>query len=94
MLLKRYAEVCWDALGDAGMYLGVFGMSWGYWDVLDSGWLQSKCDTTWANVCTEKGRDKHFAPAVEYTAGALREDRTVVVHCVRGRHRAGAFLAG
>ena len=69
----------------------------GCWDVdvqlLDSGWLRDRLSTAWANVCTAHGRDKHFTAALERAAAAIRQGHTVVVHCVRGRHRTGAFLA-
>ena len=67
----------------------------GCWDVdvlLDSGWLHHKFDTVWANICTEHGRE-FFNGALERAAAALRQGQTVVVHCMRGRHRTGAFLA-
>ena len=58
-----------------------------------SGWLRDRISTAWANVCTENGRDLHFVAALESAAAAIRQGHTVVVHCVRGRHRTGAFLA-
>ena len=68
----------------------------GCWDVdvqlLDSGWLQDTVETAWVNVCTEQGRE-YLTAALERAAAAIRQGHTVVVHCVRGRHRTGAFLA-
>ena len=67
----------------------------GCWDVdvlLDSGWLRDNFDTVWANVCTDYGRE-FFTGALQRAAAAIREGHTVVVHCMRGRHRTGAFLA-
>ena len=67
----------------------------GCWDVdvlLDSGWLRDNFDTVWANVCTDYGRE-FFTGALQRAAAEVREGRTVVVHCMRGRHRTGAFLA-
>ena len=69
----------------------------GCWDVnvqlLDSGWLRDRFSTAWANVYTAHDRDKFFPAALERAAAAIRQGHTVVVHCVRGRHRTGAFLA-
>ena len=74
------------------MVLGMLGC----WDVnvqlLDSGWLRNSRRTAWANMMTEHGRDKFFPVALERAAAAIRQGHTVVVHCVRGRRRTGAFL--
>ena len=59
---------------------------------LDSGWQRAKFDTVWANVCSFYGR-KFIPDALERTKLAIAEGETVVVHCMRGRHRTGAFVA-
>ena len=61
--------------------------------LLDSGWLQDRFSTIWANVYTSHGREHFFIAALEHAAAAIRRGHTVVVHCLRGRHRTGAFLA-
>ena len=61
--------------------------------LLDSGWLQGRFRTIWANLCTPYGRDRFFIAALNRTAAAVLRGHTIVVHCVRGRHRTGAFLA-
>ena len=47
----------------------------------------------WANVQTEDGRQTWLPRALEECEAALREGKDVIVHCMRGRHRSGAFAA-
>ena len=62
---------------------------------LDSGWLRESQTGAllWANLCSERGRDEFLVPALQRAAKMLREGQTVLVHCMRGRHRTGAFVA-
>lgn len=57
-----------------------------------TGWIQDRVTTIWANVCTAEGRDVWLPDALTEAVSNLRAGRTVVVHCMRGRHRTGAFL--
>ena len=60
--------------------------------LLDSGWLRQEFTTIWADVCTPFGRDACVPAALQDAAAMLRDGKTVLVHCKRGRHRTGAFL--
>ena len=57
-----------------------------------SGWLEGYVHPIWADVCTPGGREKHLPEALRRAAAELRQGRNVLVHCIWGRHRTGAFL--
>ena len=57
-----------------------------------SGWLEGHVRTIWANVCSSEGREKYLPEALRRAAAELRQGNNVLVHCVWGRHRTGAFL--
>ena len=47
---------------------------------------------TGPTFCTPFGRDACVPAALHDAAAMLRDGKTVLVHCKRGRHRTGAFL--
>ena len=47
--------------------------------------------TVWANVAEEAGRQL-IPTLLEMVWNAIMEDKHVLVHCLRGIHRAGAFV--
>jgi len=49
------------------------------------------CVHLWANVNEDVARARDLPTALAYADHAMQKRQTVVVHCVRGRHRAGAF---
>ena len=58
-----------------------------------TGWVKKKVETIiWVDVCTRKGRDVVLPAALTKVVSKLKCGRTVLVHCVRGRHRTGAVL--
>ena len=57
-----------------------------------TGWVQDRVKTIWADVCTAEGRDVVLPHVLTEVVSALRPGQTVLVHCVRGRHRTGAVL--
>ena len=52
------------------------------------------CEFVWAHVNSRAAsRDWYLQRAIDVAVQALADDKTVVVHCMQGKHRTGSFCA-